>query len=156
MEPSLLTQTPTPMLSLYWRRWCSHILFEIKDQSIISPSLKRTQRLGKDKTTSLVYCRVFRQTPITSAFSDPTLIDIDCMIRSAPLEFAFTPKKWCSLDDLEILKKANRINIEEMRLIQLMHPDYQINNRNIGRKVLANAKICNEVAEEQHGSRKHH
>ena len=43
-----------------------------------------------------------------------------------------------------------------MRLIQLMHPEYQINNKNIGRKVLANAEICNEVTEEQHGSRKHH
>ena len=87
---------------------------------------------------------------------DPTLNDIDYMMRSVPLEFAFTPKKWCSLDDLEILKKAGRINIEEMRLIQLMHPDYQINNTNIGRKVLANTEIYNEVAEEQHGSKKHH
>ena len=37
-----------------------------------------------------------------------------------------------------------------------MHPEYQINNKNIGRKVLANAEICNEVAEEQHRSRKNH
>ena len=87
---------------------------------------------------------------------DPTLNDIDYMIRSAPLEFAFTPKEGCSLDDLEILKKAGKINIEEMGLIQLMHPDYQINNKNMGRKVLANDEICNKVAEEQHGSRKHH
>ena len=43
-----------------------------------------------------------------------------------------------------------------MRLIMLMHPEYQIHNKNIGRKVLANAEICNEVAEEQHGSRKNH
>ena len=37
-----------------------------------------------------------------------------------------------------------------------MHPEYQINNKNIERKVLANAEICNEVEEEQNGSRKHH
>ena len=37
-----------------------------------------------------------------------------------------------------------------------MHPEYQINNKNIGRKVLVNAEICNKVAEEQYGSRKHH
>ena len=37
-----------------------------------------------------------------------------------------------------------------------MHPEYQINNKNVGRKVLANAEICIEVAEEQNGSRKHH
>ena len=43
-----------------------------------------------------------------------------------------------------------------MRHIQLMHPDFQINNKLVGKKVLANAEICNEVAKEQHGSRKHH
>ena len=43
-----------------------------------------------------------------------------------------------------------------MKLIQLIHPEYQINNKNKGRKVLANPEICNKVAEKQHGSRKHH
>ena len=81
---------------------------------------------------------------------DPTLNDIDCMMRSAPLEFDFTPKDWCLYDDVEILKKAGDINIDKMRLIMLMHPQFQMNNKNIGRKVLANAEICNEVAEEQH------
>ena len=37
-----------------------------------------------------------------------------------------------------------------------MHPKYRINNKNIGRKVLTNAEICNKVAEEQHRSRKYH
>ena len=85
-----------------------------------------------------------------------TLNEIDCMVRSAPLEFGFTPKKWCSFDDVEILKKAGKHNIDKMRLIMLIHPQFQMNNKNIGRKVLANAGICNEVAEEQHGSRKFH
>ena len=87
---------------------------------------------------------------------DPTLNEIDCIMQTAPLEFAFTPKTWLTLNDVDILKKARRINIDEMRLIILMHPEYQINNKNIGRKVLANPEICNEVAEEQHRSRKHH
>ena len=38
----------------------------------------------------------------------------------------------------------------------LMHPEYQINNKNIDRKVLANPEICNKVAEKQQGSRNHH
>ena len=87
---------------------------------------------------------------------DPSLNEIDCTMRTTPLEFSFTPKTWLTLDNMEILKKAGRINIDEMRLIMLMHPEYQINNKNIGRKVIANAEICNEVAEEQHGFRKHH
>ena len=87
---------------------------------------------------------------------DPTLNEIDCTIRTTPFEFAFTPKKWLLLDDVEIMKKSGRINIDKMRLTMLMHSEHQINNKNIGRKVLANAEICNELAEEQHGSRKNH
>ena len=70
------------------------------------------------------------------------------MIRLAPLEFNFTPKKWYSFDDVEILEKAGDINIDPMRLFMLMHPKYQINNKNIGNKILANAEIYNEVTEE--------
>ena len=87
---------------------------------------------------------------------DSTLNDINCMMRSAPLEFDFTPEEWCTFDDVQILKKAGELNIDKMRLIMLMHPQFQMNNKNIGRKVLANAEICNEFAEEQHGSRKFH
>ena len=82
--------------------------------------------------------------------------EVDCMMRSVPLEFVFTPSSWFYIIDVEILKQAGRINIEDMRLIQLMHPEYQINNKLVGKKVLANAEIRNEVADEQHGCRKHH
>ena len=116
------------------------------------------QRLGTTKKTSQVgvFLGVLTNARHKCCAFDPTLNDIDCMMWLAPLEFEFTPKEWCSFDDLEILKKAGKINIEEMWLIQLMHPEYQINNKNIGRKVLANDKICNKIAEEQHGLRKNH
>ena len=78
------------------------------------------------------------------------------MMRSARLEFAFTPSSLSCITDVEILKWAGRINIEEMRLTQLMHPEYQINNKLVGKKVLAIAEMCNEVADEHHGLRKHH
>ena len=89
-------------------------------------------------------------------FFDPTVNNINCMMRSALLEFSFTPKDWCTFADVDILTKAGEINIDKMRLIMLMHPQFRMNNKNIGRKVLVNAEICNEVAEEQHGSRKFH
>ena len=53
---------------------------------------------------------------------NPTLTEIDCMMRSAPLEFDFTPQKWCSFNDVEILKKTGELNIDKMRLIMLIHP----------------------------------
>ena len=82
--------------------------------------------------------------------------EVDCMMRSTPLEFAFTPPSWCYITNVGFLKQVGRINIEDMRLIQLMHLEYQINSKLVGKKVLANAEICNEVADEKHGSRKYH
>ena len=72
------------------------------------------------------------------------------MMRLAPLEFAFTPPSLCCITDVEIMKRAGRLEIEDMRLIQLLHQGYQINNKLVGKKVLANAEIYNEVANEQH------
>ena len=121
----------------------------------VTPELhSQAWRSQKDKTAvepsalsnSHYFCSTF----------NPTLNEVDCMMRSSPLEFAFTPSSWCYITNVEILKRAGRINIDEMRLIQLMHPEYQINNKSVGKKVLANAEMYNEVADKQHGSRKHH
>ena len=43
-----------------------------------------------------------------------------------------------------------------MRLIQLMHPEFQINNKLAGKRVLKNVEICNKVTNEQHRYRKNH
>ena len=43
-----------------------------------------------------------------------------------------------------------------MRLIQLMSPDFQINNKMIGKNDLRYAENADTVAVDQHGSRKHH
>ena len=72
------------------------------------------------------------------------------MMCFVPLEFVFTPPRWCYITGVKFLKQAGMINIEDMRLIQLMHPEYQINNKLVGKEVLANVQICNEVADEQH------
>ena len=52
---------------------------------------------------------------IRSVVPDPTLNEINTTMRTAPLEFGFTPKKWLSFDDVEIMKKAGRINVDKMR-----------------------------------------
>ena len=59
--------------------------------------------------------------------------------------------------DVEILKNEQvTINIDNMRLIQLMNPAFQMSNKLTGKRILENAEITNTVAEEQHRSRKHH
>ena len=58
--------------------------------------------------------------------------------------------------DVEILKKAGELRVAKMRLIQLMSPEFQINNKMIGGNVLKHAENADAVADDQHGSRKHH
>lgn len=106
----------------------------------------------KDKTG--VFIGVLTNVHHKCCAHDPLLNNIDCMMRWAPLEFSSTPPGWCFVTNVEILKKTERFNIDKMTLIQLMHPKYQTNNKNMDRKILVNAKICNEVTEVQYGSKK--
>ena len=47
--------------------------------------------------------------------------------------------------DVVILKKLDMLEIDVMRLIQLMDADFQSNNKLVGKKALANAEMCDEV-----------
>lgn len=44
------------------------------------------------------------------------LNELDCVMKSTPLEFVFTPTSLQSITDVEILKRVGRLNIEDMRL----------------------------------------
>ena len=118
------------------------------DFSITPATHSQAQVSQKDKTAVEPSALSNNSHYICSIF-DPTLNEVDCTMRCVPLEFAFTPPHWCYITDVEIFKQAGRINIKDMRLIQL------INNKLVWKKVIANSEICKEVAEEQHGSRKH-
>ena len=91
-----------------------------------------------------------------TACLDPDLNSIDTLLRSVPLLVGFSPEAWQTITDVEILKKPNEFRVSKMRLIQLMSPEFQINNKLIGRRILAHAEASSTVAPEQHGSRKHH
>ena len=89
-----------------------------------------------------------------TAIFDEELCSMDCRLRTFLLEVGFVPPTWISVTDVAILKKLGMLEIDVMRFIQLMDTDFQSNNKLVGKKVLANAEMCDEVADEQHGSRK--
>ena len=91
-----------------------------------------------------------------SAIFDSQLCQIDHLLRTVPLEIGFVPPSWLSITDVAILKKLGVLEIDLMRLIQLMDAEFQMNNKLLGKKALAHAELCDEVADEQHGSRKNH
>jgi len=55
---------------------------------------------------------------------------------------------WNISTDFEILKKAGDYRVAKMRLIQLMAPDFQINKKMIGRRILAHAEQVDEVSDD--------
>jgi hypothetical protein len=77
-------------------------------------------------------------------------------MRSLPLEVGFIPDEWKQITDVEILKKSGVYHVDKMQLIQLMRPDFQINNKMLGRRMLAHAEKYSTIEADQHGSRKHH
>ena len=91
-----------------------------------------------------------------AACLDDDLNAVDTLLRDIPLTFGFAPPSWLSITDVEILKKLGVYDIEQMRAVQLFAAEFNITNKMIGKRALANAEICNEVADEQHGSRKNH
>ena len=91
-----------------------------------------------------------------TASLDRSLNYIDTVLCSIPLIVGFSPPAWQVITDVEILKKPGEFRVSKMRLIQLMSPEFQINNKLFGRCLLAHAEAANDISPDQHGSRKHH
>jgi hypothetical protein len=91
-----------------------------------------------------------------AAAQDVTLSEVDRLLRNVPYREGFSPKSWQSITDVEILKKAGVFDIEKMRTIQLMHSEFNMNNKKLGRDMMFFAEDCKVLAPEQFGSRKNH
>ena len=91
-----------------------------------------------------------------AAAQDPMLAEIDRFFRNLPYQEGFSPEAWQFITDVEILKKSGVYDVEKMRTIQLMHSDFNMNNKKLGRDMMHFAESCNILAPEQFGSRKNH
>ena len=60
------------------------------------------------------------------------------------------------MTDVEILKKAGVYDVEKMRTILLMNAEFNMNNKKLGREMMANAERHGKIAREQYGRRRHH
>ncbi len=89
-----------------------------------------------------------------TAAQDPFLSSLDALIRSLPYTYGFAPKLWRQITDVCIPKKAGVLDVELMRTIQLMHSEANMNNKKLGREVMANAESAGSMVSEQYGSRK--
>ena len=91
-----------------------------------------------------------------TASQHPVLNKIDTFLRTLPLTAGFSPRAWQTITDVQILKREGVYHVDKMRCIQLMSPEFQINNKMIGKRILAHAELAHAVSDDQHGSRKGH
>jgi hypothetical protein len=91
-----------------------------------------------------------------AACANDTIAAFDTDLRNLPYQYGFSPEPWQLITDVEILKKAGVYDVEKMRTITLMHAEFNMNNKKLGKDLLANAEKHAAIAPEQFGSRKKH
>ena len=107
----------------------------------------------KDKTASASQGPNFAHFKISS--TDDTMNKIDAIMRSIPLEIGITPKEWCRIDDVMILKRTGVTDVDGMRCIQLLDAEFGIVNKQAARSLLNKAEEKKLIPDAQFGNRKH-
>ena len=75
---------------------------------------------------------------------------------NSPLMTGLVPDGWLDITDVMILKRLNINNVEKMRCIQLLDAEFNMINKRLGKKIIANAENLELIEEDQFGSRKKH
>jgi hypothetical protein len=84
------------------------------------------------------------------------LNEVDTFFRNFSLQMGTSPKLWKLITDFQIFKRSNVFHVDSMRLIQLMDAEYNMNNKTLGKRVLAHAEKAKAVSPDQYGCRKNH
>jgi hypothetical protein len=71
-----------------------------------------------------------------------------------PISTGYSPKRWANCVDAMIPKKKNDWRPAKLRLISLLMPDFNHNNKILGRIAMKHAEKKGLIANEQYGSRK--
>ena len=83
-----------------------------------------------------------------AASENPTLAEMDRILRELPYKHGFSPEMWQSITDFEILKKLGVYDVEKMRTLQLMVAEFNMNNKKMGRDVMASTEEVHELPDE--------
>ena len=75
----------------------------------------------------------------------------DTKLRELPYKYGFTPVSWRKIVDVEILKKAGVYDIEKMRTIMLLNAEFNMNNKLLGKRMMANGERLKILQREQYG-----
>ena len=87
---------------------------------------------------------------------DNKIADFDATMANIPYASGYTPKDWTKMTDVFIPKKSHSALVEKLRIIALFHSMFNMNNKRIGRDMVANAERLGQIPWEVYGGRKRH
>jgi hypothetical protein len=87
---------------------------------------------------------------------DSNVADFDATMANIPYASGYSPEVWTKMIDVLIPKKTTSVAIEKLRIIVLFHALFNMNNKRVGREMIANAEKLNQIPWEAYGSRKRH
>ena len=86
-------------------------------------------------------------------WSDPAA-RLHTIMAAIPIRTGYTPERWNQCTDSMLPKKADEWRPSKLRLTALLTPDYNHNNKLLGREAMKMAEKKKLLAPEQYGSRK--
>jgi hypothetical protein len=87
---------------------------------------------------------------------DKEIAEFDATMANIPYASGLTPKAWTQMTDVLIPKKSHSSLVEKLRIIVLFHAMFNMNNKRIGREMVANAERLKQIPWEVYGGRKRH
>ena len=82
--------------------------------------------------------------------------NFESQMCAIPYQTGYSPKRYQKSVNAMLLKKAGKTDVDSLRTIVLLEPDFNHMNKKLGRDVMFHAEKHNLIAPEQFGSRKGH
>lgn len=85
----------------------------------------------------------------------PVLASLDASMQNVAYVTGYTYRRWQKGIDVQLLKRAKDHRAHKLRTILLLEADFNMNNKKLGRDVMAWAERAKELARDNYGGRKH-
>jgi hypothetical protein len=91
-----------------------------------------------------------------AATYDPALPSFDVTMVNIPYATGYSSIRWQSGTDIMIPKSVAFLQVNKLRTLRLLDPEFNQNNTLLGRSVMAHTEAYSHIPAEQYGSRKKH
>jgi hypothetical protein len=155
------TFIPDPNMDPYTIQFLEHLKMEPEvrnaqplSKAISTASYQESWGKMKGRTSSSPFGPTFVH--YIAGSQDQSVADFDATMANIPYASGYCPEVWTKMTDVLIPKKTTSSAIEKLRIIVLFHALFNMNNKRVGRDMIANAEKLHQIPWEAYGSRKRH